>query len=116
MADLVATLEAVRARPAMYLGAVAVDAAVAWLHGFAAAVSALYGREGELEARERVLISRGWSWSARLPSEEMVERGLVPADVVDELLSVECEVLRQRLTEHLSRQQAPMRESPELGR
>jgi hypothetical protein len=115
-ANLVAAIEAVRARPAMYLGAVAVAPAIAWLDGFAAAVSALYGGEGELAARERVLTARGWSWSARHPAEEMAERGLSPAEVVDELLAVECDVLRQRLTPDQSLQRTPLRGPAELGR
>ncbi|MDB5385810.1 MAG: hypothetical protein JWM11_1456 [Planctomycetaceae bacterium] len=94
--QLVACLESFRERPAMYLGKIDVECADQWLSGFELAVNVLLGRD-DLNVRQRALTSRGWSWSARRPSAEMVERGLSPAAVIDELLLIECEVLRQRI-------------------
>ena len=78
----------------MFFGAVAVEPAEHWLHGFEAAVSALFQYDDFKKHREQVLTAREWTWSADLPSTQMVERGLSPAAVVDELLAIESAVLR----------------------
>lgn len=95
---LIACLESFRARPEMYLGDVTVDAAVQWLNGFTTSVKMLSGGQGDYEARRQVLESRGWSFTGQHPSLEMVERGLPTDEVIDELLLIESEVLRQMAT------------------
>lgn len=95
-AQLITCLEAARKRPAMYFGAVAVEPAVHWLNGFQAAVYSLLGvRDPHLDVRQAVVESRGWEFLARHPSSEMSERGLTPGEVIDELLSIEVEILRR---------------------
>lgn len=95
---LIACLESFRTRPQMYLGDVTVDAAVQWLNGFTTSVKMLADGHEDYEARRQVLESRGWSFTARHPYLEMVERGLPAGEVIDELLLIESEVLRQMAT------------------
>lgn len=93
---LIACLESARKRPAMFFGAVAVEPAVHWLHGFETAAMSLLGiRDPHLEVRQAVLESRGWEFTARHPSSDMIERGLSPGEIIDELLSIEVEILRR---------------------
>jgi hypothetical protein len=95
-ASLIARLEGIRKRPAMYFGKVGVEAAVQFLNGFQVAVGAICGFEREGQLREQVIKGRGWPWSAMHPSREMVRRGMSPEAVIDELLVIEIEVIRRQ--------------------
>jgi hypothetical protein len=92
---LSACLESARRRPAMYFGRVEIGPAVHWLNGFSTAVSMTVGGPEPSKAREEVTRARGWEWTARHPSAEMIDRGMAAAAVIDELLAIECEVLRR---------------------
>lgn len=94
VARLIENLEWVRKRPAMYFGAVEIEPADAWIAGFAHAISMLSEPRDYQEIRGAVVKSRGWDCSARRPSSVMTERGLGPAQVIEELLIIEQEALR----------------------
>jgi len=89
---LIECLESARSRPAMYFGAVDVEAAMHFLNGVGLAVKALLG--DNIEIRRQVLITRGWDANAMHPSQQMIDRGLTPADAVDEMLVIEIETIR----------------------
>src|SRR5262245_521110 len=93
VSDLITLLEHMRLRPGMYFGEVAVEPATHFLNGWHLALSAWLG-EG-IAGRRAVEAERGWPVTAHHPSHHMVERGLTPAEVIDELLVIEIETLRK---------------------
>ena len=93
---LIDMLRSFRQRPAMYLGSIKADLAVAWLNGLRAYESFIAKEIDEVqwhEFRRRSVESRGLEWSARHPADEMLERGMEDAEVVDALLLIEIAVL-----------------------
>jgi hypothetical protein len=86
--QIIEALGNVRRRKPMYLGTVDVASAEQFLNGFQAGCFAC-NLEVPLEIRERVTTARGWGWYAKRPIEEMRERGLNEAEIVDELFAIE---------------------------
>lgn len=94
---IIELLESARKRPAMYIGVVSVEIAVARMNGFHAWLWAFHG---ELPGcRDLILIrydvqtERGWDVnnSIRGVSHQMQERGADDKAIVDELFAIEVE-------------------------
>jgi hypothetical protein len=78
----------------MYFGDVAVEPAMHFLNGLDFAISVWLGDTHE--ARFAVWAERGWPRTPAMhPSRHMVERGLTPPEVIEELLVIEIETLRR---------------------
>jgi hypothetical protein len=90
---LIECLENARTRPAMYFGEVDVGAAMHFLNGVGLAIFVWLGEDHEI--RNQVIAARGWHRNAMHPSGEMIERGLTPAQVIDEMLVIEIETIRR---------------------
>jgi hypothetical protein len=93
MNRLIACLESARTRPTMYFGSLDVDAAKHYLNGVELALLAFV--QNPIETRLQVLADRGWRVNALGPSVEMIERGMSPAEMIDELLVIEIETIRR---------------------
>ncbi len=90
---LIECLENARTRPAMYFGEVDVDAAMHYLNGLGLAI--MVWLEEDRQIRNQVTAARGWHPTAMHPSREMIECGLTPAQVIDEMLVIEIETIRR---------------------
>lgn len=93
VSHLITLLDSMRKRPGMYFGEVAIEPAIHFLNGWHLALSVWLG-EG-IAGRRAVEVERGWPVSGHHPSHHMLERGLTPAEVIDELLDIEIETLRR---------------------
>ncbi len=90
---LIACLEKARRWPAMLFGSVAVEPAKHFLAGLDFALGEWLGNS--FDTRLAVQAERGWPQTDRHPAHHMAERGLTPAEIVDELLVIEIETLRR---------------------
>lgn len=100
LARVIQHLEAVQRRPAMYVGCNDVERMVHFLNGFRVALAALLGLELQYAVRRQIEESRGWSHDAMHVYHRMVEQGMSPEQVIDELVAIEIDVWR-RLAEEL---------------
>lgn len=92
IAKVIATLELVRQRPAMFMGRVSGTPAELFLSGVAAVCHAL-GTRISFEVREQAATERGWPFPPYGPAVEMRERGFTEEQVVDELIAIEIRAL-----------------------
>jgi hypothetical protein len=95
VAKLIARLENVRKRPAMYFGGLDVEAAAHWLHGFEAVLQVLFDLDVDFGSREEVWQSHGFEICGLQPYEQMARRGLSPKAIIDELLIIDIERLKR---------------------
>jgi hypothetical protein len=95
LAKLIARLENVRERPAMYFGGLEVEAATHWLHGFEAAIQVLFDLEVDFGSREEVWQSHGLELSGMGPDRQLIQRGLSPKAIIDKLLIMDIERLKR---------------------
>jgi hypothetical protein len=95
VAKLIAGLENVRKRPAMYFGGLDVEAAAHWLHGFEFAIAMLFDLDVDFGSREEVWQSHGLELGGMGADTQMAERGLSPKAIIDELLIMDIERLRR---------------------
>jgi hypothetical protein len=97
LGKLINDLEHFRIRPTMYLGSLRSDLAVAWLNGFRGSerfISKEISDDRWHDIRKQAVESRGLTWSARHPSDELRERGFSEREIIDELLLIEIAVLK----------------------
>lgn len=88
-------LEAVKARPLLYLGKVEWERAWIFLHGFYCGYFALStDTENYADARNKILISRGWQVPAVFTEKEMEAKGMTNEEIVNEQLEIEIETWR----------------------
>lgn len=95
--NLITCLENVRKRPAMYLGRTDVEWAFHFLNGFQSAVWVIFGvsRDCYSAEWEQVVEGHGWEWLPVHPYHQMVERGMSPQEVIEELVTMEIELLQR---------------------
>jgi hypothetical protein len=94
IAGLIAGLEKARRYPGVLFREATVQTVSDTLSGLITGLSAWLG--DSLDTRFNILAERGWpTESAYHPSHFMIERGLTPAEVIDELIVIEIETLRR---------------------
>jgi hypothetical protein len=89
------TLQHVRVRPMMFMGAVTAEYAMVFLYGFWAACRA-FGclRELEVDFMREAANQRGWEYTALGSLPDMRKKGLTQEQMVDELLLIDITVLQ----------------------
>jgi hypothetical protein len=80
----------------MYFGSLSVDAAMHFLNGVRFAVASFGGRINDVYSQ--VMLDHGFDRIAMQPCTQMVERGMAPAAIIDEMLALEIEALRRSQT------------------
>jgi hypothetical protein len=95
VAKLIAGLENVRARPAMYFGGLDVEVAAHWLHGFEFAIQVLFDLDVDFGSREEVWQSHGLELGGMGPDMQLTQRGLSPKAIIDKLLMMDIERLKR---------------------
>jgi hypothetical protein len=97
LTNLIRDLEHVARRPSMYLGKADIQAAIFFLQGFGCALQSAFGLNfGQIQ--RQVIVDRGWDLpKATGPGIEhqMIQRGKTPAEVIEELVAIQIDVLRQ---------------------
>jgi hypothetical protein len=91
IASFIDYLNKVRVRPHLYIGDCDPHAMSLWIGGFTFAVHAALGilpQDLYIEA----LTERGWKHSATFSYRKMLDCGLTPKQVIDELLMIEIQV------------------------
>lgn len=92
--DILQAIEHFRSRTAMYIYPVDVANTVSFFSGFEAALRA-FGIRRDAGTWWKVQEARGWKQAPVGPVPQMEERGLTVRQIIDELIDIEIEVLRQ---------------------
>jgi len=93
---LLRVLENFRVRPTLYIGDDDPRKASIFLMGFKCGMGMRLDKDYEIQ--ETVFARRGWRFSATgVLSSQMTERGMSNIEMIDELVSIEIEMLKQRL-------------------
>ena len=92
IAKLIEQIEAVRSRPAMWMGRATLQA----VQGFGGGIHCIWGAFGvdPKEFHPQATINRGWPYTSIGGINRMKSDGLTEAQIVDELLLIEIEMLR----------------------
>src|SRR5436305_12608024 len=88
-------LESARSRPAMYFGEVDPDAAMHFLNGLDLSIAAWCNGDDILKTKRNVVEERGWSMNSMGIDRQAAARGRSAAQIIDELLVIEIELLRR---------------------
>ncbi len=96
-------LERFRSRPAMWVGDDDPERAAIFLTGFHSGVGL---KPLELSEQKEVWESRGWKVTATSGIKQMIDRGLSPLEIIDQLVSIELEMLQREVARWI----------PELGK
>ena len=91
--SLIENLEQVRLRPGMWMGRITVEAACGFNGGIACACAA-FGMNQTIQLRDQATRNRGWVFTSTGGVNMMEAKGLTEAQIVDELLLIEIEMLK----------------------
>jgi hypothetical protein len=94
-ARLVACLQAVAKRPALYIGDHDPSHLELWLSGFAAAVDIEWLKDERRQLREEIWKSHGWKVTATSSWRQMVEKKMSSTEIIAEMIAIEIEVLNR---------------------
>jgi hypothetical protein len=97
LANLLAVLDDMKVRPALFCGHDEPAAAATYLAGFSAAAGVALGWNWErrFDVRDEVKTNRGWRLASGGPKQEMIAKGWSDSQIVLEYIEIEAEFIRR---------------------